>query len=483
MADAPNILLIWTDEQRADTMACYGNDWVETPHLNALAEDSCVFENAYCTQPVCTPSRTSILTGLYPHTHGSTTNNVRLSDDCPTIAEMLPEAYDTAYFGKWHLGDEISAQRGFRDWLSIEDGMYRPFYSDPAMLERVSDYHHFLVDQGFAPDCKAGDGAAVFSRGFAAALAEQYTKAAFLGRESARYLRERDTDSPLLMSVNFLEPHMPFFGPLNDRYDPATLPVGPAFNVPPADDSARYSRLLAAHYSRHGHGGYPLQSEADWRRLRANYFGLVTMVDNAVGTILAALEESGQADNTVIVYTSDHGDMMGDHGILAKCCMYEESVRIPLLVKAPGAAGHTAGGCVSQVDLVPTLLDLAGVEAPAHLQGCSRASVVTGAETLADNDVVVEWNGGINLVRMPPPGFSEQDVQQAAAQSWRTLVTADGWKLNRSAVDTTELFDLTNDPHELQNLAAVPAQAPRVEALTARLRDWQAATGDTAAIA
>ena len=119
--DAPNVLLLWTDEQRADTMACYGNTFVQAPRLNRLAEQSFAFKNAYCATPVCTPSRATIMTGLLPHTHRCIENNTPLSRETRTIAEMLDERYRCAYFGKWHLGDEVIAQHGFDDWVTIED--------------------------------------------------------------------------------------------------------------------------------------------------------------------------------------------------------------------------------------------------------------------------------------------------------------------------------------------------------------------------
>jgi arylsulfatase A-like enzyme len=396
MKNLRNLLLLWTDQQRADTMACYGNDQIETPHLNRLSEESFVFRNAYCTQPVCTPSRASILTGLWPHTHGCVSNNVALPKEVKTIAEILPPQYRCGYYGKWHLGDEIVPQRGFDDWVSTEDESYRPYFSKPELLERRSDYHHFLVKSGFYPDREAADGARIFSRPFAAGMAEVFTKAAFLGREAARFLRSQSGNRPFCLSVNFLEPHPPMFGPLNHLYDPDTLPVGEAFLKAPPKKAA--TRLRCAHTRKMSEGvkiikfmHYPLKTEWDWRRVMANYYGLVTLVDRAVGEILKALEDSGQAENTVVAYTSDHGEMLGDHQLLGKGVFFEPSVRIPLLVRAPWLSGgpRMIDGRFSQIDLLPTLLDLLGQRIPDGLQGCSRCPVLTGRESLAEYDVVV----------------------------------------------------------------------------------------------
>ena len=146
-----NIVFLFTDQQRADTMACYGNDVVRAPNLNALANECFVFENAYVSQPICTPSRSTIMTGLYPHATGCVRNNIPLDASVPTIARMVPDGYHTAYFGKWHLGNEVIRQHGFDEWLSMED-QYRPYYTDPEHLEVLSDYHQFLIENGPTPD-------------------------------------------------------------------------------------------------------------------------------------------------------------------------------------------------------------------------------------------------------------------------------------------------------------------------------------------
>ncbi|TVQ27949.1 MAG: hypothetical protein EA383_01560, partial [Spirochaetaceae bacterium] len=380
----PNIVLIWTDEQRADTISCYGNPFVKAPNLNRLASQSVVFRDAYCVQPLCTPSRASILTGQWPHQHRCIRNNSALSRDVPTIAEMLPDEYLSAYYGKWHLGDEVIAQRGFTDWRSIEDA-YRPYYSKPEYLDTMSDYHHFLLKNGYQPDKVAADGARTFGRGFSAVMAERYTKASFIGREAARFIHDRSaaqSSQPFFLSVNTLEPHMPFFGPLNDLYDPDALPVGPAFARKPGADAPWRNRFLADRYEAEGHAGYPLKTEDDWRRLRANYYGLVSLVDSAVGTILEAIADAGIENDTIVVFTSDHGEMMGDHGLLAKSVHYEESIRIPLLVRVPGATPRVVDGPVSQIDLLPTVFELASVPLPDSIAGRSRAGVIRGTDDL-----------------------------------------------------------------------------------------------------
>jgi arylsulfatase A-like enzyme len=463
-------------------MACYGNDLVEAPNLNRLASRSFVFERAYCCQPVCTPSRGCILTGQWPHQHGARGNNQPLRRDVATFAEMIDPSYRRAYHGKWHLGDEITAQHGFEEWVSIEDGMYRRYYSDPSSLERRSDYHHFLYGHGYCPDQRTADGAAVFSRALSAAMPYRFTKAGFLARSASRVLLEHDRSRPFALSVNFLEPHMPFFGPLNDRYDPGAIPVGPAFGRKPDERASLRHRAMASWYEQTGFENRPLRSEDDWRRFRANYLALVTQVDTAVGQILDALEQAGLADNTIVVFTSDHGEMMGDHALLAKGVMYEEAVHIPLLMRVPWLCREQRriGGSISQIDLAPTLLDLMNQPIPNTLMGRSRRDVLEGRATLEENDVFFLWSGDeYNPNTATLAGVSQEQLDAVARQEWRSIISAEGWKLNLCATDPNcELYHLRDDPCELHNRFDDPSCRSLVRELTQRIGAWQQRTGD-----
>lgn len=478
----PNLLFIFTDEQRWDTLPCYGNGVVRAPNLEGLARQGAVFEHCYVTQAICTPSRSSLMTGYYPHTTGCTGNNVALPADMPTIAELVPDDYARGYVGKWHLGDEVIPQHGFEEWVSLDDE-YRAHYSRPEYGDRLSDYHHFLVEQGCEPDTEE-HGARVFSRPFAASLPEPFTKARFVGRQTADMVRRfAARERPFLICANLLEPHMPFTGPLNHLYDPGEVPTGPAFLEPPPGNAALVNRMLAEYFLNSEWEGHDLRTEAGWRRIRANYLGLVTLVDNAVGEILRALEESGASEETVVVFTSDHGDMMGDHGILAKAVQYEEAVRVPLLVRAPWLAGQgqRVRGRFSQIDLVPTLLDLLGLPAPGGLHGRSRSGALEGDGSLEGEDVFIEWNGRHSR---PGPPFTTagEETRRILSLPWRTVIGADGWKLNLNAEDRCELYHLESDPHERRNRYDEPGQRHRVRDLAGRIEAWQRRTADTAVV-
>ncbi len=470
----PNLLYIFTDQQRADTLACYGNHQIETPALNALASDSFVFENAYVSQPVCSPARATMLTGLWPHTAGVPSCNVPLCADTPTIAEMLPEGYDTAFMGKWHLGDEIFPQHGFKTWVGTED-QYRRGYSEADRLPEVSDYHHFLADKGYAPDIELL-GQKVFSRHYAASLPEECTKAWYLGERAADYIRQSG-DDPFALCVSYLEPHPPHTGPLNEYYDPDSLPAGPAFMRQPSDDAPLLVRLMAAYYMQSENYGLDLRTDPGWRALMARYWGNITLVDRSVGRILKALEESGKADDTIVVFTSDHGELMGDHGILGKTLMYEESIKVPMVLRAPmvDQPPRHVGGRFSHIDLVPTLMELLGLERHDRLQGRSRVPVLQGYENLDAADVFVEWSGTDGHA---PAGFGEAEPNRSMVHPYRTIVAADGWKLNLYGKGQGELYDLNSDPHELENLYHRGEQTGRIADLTERIRAWQEETED-----
>ncbi len=480
-AQPPNILFILTDQQRRDTMRCYGNDWIETPNLDRIADSGFVFENAYVTQPVCTPARGSIMTGLYPQTTGLIKNAIKLRPDTPTIAELVPDEYLCAHYGKWHLGDDAFPQHGFEEWISIEDH-HRAGFTRREQRNREADYNLWLRDQGIDDPPVSPVSYERWLPGVA--LPEELTQAAYLGNEATRFLNEHD-GRPFVLYVSFFEPHPPYTGPLNGLYDPDSLPVGPAFLQRPDGGSlvnrARADYYMAGNLNPLGAEGgdfHDLTSEAGWRRLRAQYFANVTLVDRNVGRILDALDANGYADSTIVVMSSEHGEMGGDHGMLEKRSLYEEASRVPLLMNVPWLnSGQTRiDGSVGQIDLVPTLLDLLGQPAPDHLQGASLAPVLRGEATLYDNDVFLQWNG------MGDRNLGSPQINRMVSLPWRSVITADRWKLNLCAGDQCELYDLNNDPFELTNLYEDPAQRDRIREMAARIRVWQDETGDHAPI-
>ncbi len=477
----PNILFILTDQQRRDSMAAYGNNWIDARHMDELAAKSFVFENCYCTQPVCTPSRGSLMTGLYPHTTGVMRNKIPLPANVPSLGELMPEAYYNAHMGKWHLGDDAIAQRGYDTWIAIED-FHRP-YSKKEYRNVEPAYNDWLREHGVTPPPHTQSYEAWVG---GAGLTEEQTQAGFLGHVASQFIRDYPNgpraESPWLLHVNFFEPHPPYTGPLNDFYAPDVIDVGPSFMQRP-DGGSLVNRLRADFYL--GGGNNPLgleggdthdtTTEDGWRKLRAQYFANVTLVDRQVGRILAALQETGQSDRTIVVFASDHGEMAGDHGMCEKRSLYEEAVRVPLLIHVPwlnNGNSRRIEGSISLIDIMPTLLELAGAAVPQGIHGKSRADVLRGEADLSENDVFVEWNG------FGDRNLGNPQINRMVAVPWRSVISPDRFKLNLSPGDQGELYNLANDPHEQRNLFEDPAQRDRIRDLAARIRLWQMETGD-----
>ncbi|MBN1346342.1 MAG: sulfatase-like hydrolase/transferase [Phycisphaerae bacterium] len=467
----PNLLFIWTDEQRADTMAAYGNRKIHAPNLNKLASESVIFERGYVSQPVCTPSRSTVMTGLWPHASGLTANNIPLPTETRCLPELLGDGgYRTAYMGKWHLGDEIFAQHGFAEWVSMEDG-YRKHYRPGRDRSARSDYHRFLLEKGYAP---AEDG--TFSRAFAARRPIEHCKPKFLEQKACEFLR-RHRDKPFMLYINFLEPHMPFFGPLDAEHDPDEIDLPGNFADPlEENEPLRYRTLRERHRARYG------TDEQSIRKLIARYYGLVTQVDLSVGAILKTLDDLGLAEDTIVVYTSDHGDMMGSHHMVEKSVMYEEAVRVPWLMRIPRMKGGSkrVGQPVSHIDMVPTLLDLMGAKSRPALPGQSLVPLILG-KRVGEDHVFIEWNpgaGATQKVEGADVSAAEEERRRVAGERTRSIIAPDGWKLCLSDKDKCQLFNLKQDPGETRNLFDSGRYSEVIGRLSKRIRRWQERTGD-----
>ncbi|MBD3319863.1 MAG: sulfatase-like hydrolase/transferase [Chitinivibrionales bacterium] len=481
----PNLLFLYTDEQAYATLAAYGNTQIQMSNLNRLAENSTVFEQAYVTQPVCTPSRSTLLTGLYPHATGCTENNIPLRTDIPCLPEMIEQGtYTTGHFGKWHLGDEVFAQHGFNQWRSIEDHYYQ-YYRKDKDQDAHSSYHDFLLKNGFNPD-----GGGRFSRPQAARLPEEYGKPAYLAQEASTFIRQ-NRDRPFVLYVNFLEPHMPFFSPRDSQYEPSHVPLPENYNNIPSENQPLKTRLFQEHYFRYGHSGLELATDDHWRRMRANYWGLCSLIDTHIGTILDTLSESDLWENTIVVFTSDHGDMMGSHRLIGKNVMFEEAVRVPLLIRAPGQfRPRRVKGPVSQIDIVPTLLDLMGQRVPERCQGKSLRSMLEGGLEQSREDIFIEWNGPnnglgdrvgeVSVPRWMLESYDREHIERVMRDPVRTIVTPYGWKYTWSSTGEDELYNLDEDPGERTNRAGERECGGIREDLRQRIKEWKVRAGDRA---
>lgn len=463
----PNLILFLPDQQRSDTLACYGGINVHAPNLNKLASESVVFERTYVTHPVCTPSRSSLMTGTWPHTNGCTHNSVPLDSRFRVFPEMLGDNdYRTAYVGKWHLGEEGPIGRGFQQWISTEGR---------------SDYAKFLIAAGLAPD-KANGG---FSEVAISNLPIALSRPKFLERHACDFIEKHQRD-PFILVVAFVEPHSPYNGPLNDEHPLEEVVLDRTAKLPESEDIPLRYRLTREWQEAEAildRERLPKQlffgiTPDEYRSIKQRYLGLVTLVDRSIGAILACLERCGLRDDTIVVHTSDHGDSLGAHHLFGKETMFEEATRVPWLIRLPGQTrSKMISRPVSHIDFVPTLLDLLGGSNHHQCAGKSLLPLIN-EETASQENVFLEWAPNRTKIRKGTRLARRRMIKRAIEESTRTVVSPDGWKLCLRDKDLNELYNLKNDPFETRNLYPAAACASVISALAGEIHRWQQDTND-----
>lgn len=444
----PNIMFVLVDDLRWDEIGAAGHPYVETPAIDRIAREGAYFSRAFTTTPLCSPARASILTGLYPHKNGITDNLARneQSHRLETFPKMLDaHGYDTAFIGKWHMGNDDSPRPGFDTWIGLRgqgealdpemnvNGERRQFpgYVTDILTEQALEFVAKTRDEPFVlylshkalhPNItQLDDGSSAPSPsgvpGFIAAERHR-------GRYAGEFVWRRPnsgvppTDKPALMRR---------IGDL-----PA---LGPATVTPDETIHQRQEMLLA--------------------------------VDEGLGRIVAALEQSGQFDNTIVVVTSDHGYWYGEHGLSAERRLaYEEALRIPLAIRYPQeiSAGFRPTSMVLSIDLAPTLLDLAGVTPPANLHGRSLRPVLDGNAADWRSSFLVEYYSDTVFERIFEMGYKAVRTDRYKYIRYEDIDGAD------------ELYDLQADPYELRNVIAVPQYADVLSDMQAELERLLAAT-------
>ncbi len=423
-----NLLFITTDQQRWDSLPCYGLDFMQTPHIDRLASEGQVFERAYVAAPICVPCRASMLSGRWPTANAVLGNMAWLDDEMPTWPERLGAAgYRTAAIGKMHFYP-WDASGGFHERISAEDKrhVYLPDdhvkYLRQHGLERV----HPTQNPGYFEHC----GAPVTP------LEKRFHVDGFTGDRAAEWLRAHG-DKPFAAWVSFAGPHDPYDPPeeMADMYydAPIPAPIGSRAelkNKPKAQQSSGDSRANSM-FRIDMRSATPAQI----RRWRAHYYANISLIDEGIGKMLAALEQHGALDNTLIVFTSDHGDALGDHGMAFKGFFYDCMARVPLIVRGPGAqAGARCAGLVSTIDMVPLFYQTCGVEAPTGLQGENLRALLDDPTASIRERVFCELQG-------------------------RTMVRDERYKYAYYASGEAELYDMQEDPDEIENLAVRPKMA------------------------
>ncbi|MFB6147116.1 MAG: sulfatase-like hydrolase/transferase [Halobacteriaceae archaeon] len=445
-----NVVLILTDQQRPDSLGCYGNEWVATPTLDRLAAAGTRFDRAYTPTALCSPARASLLTGVRPHRHGLTRNvsgDVDLAARWPCYPQRLREAgYRVGLSGKLHVGQD-PRRVGFHG-PSHEGYFYSPDHPDYEAYLAERDLPSMTVDR--LRDAFPAGGAR-FQSG---AVDDRPPEAAV-----TRYVADRaieqidaavDAGDPFYQSVHFFGPHNPYYLPEEylRLYDPADVEI-PASAIKETFADKPWVHRAQARMS----GLHDLPVEA-WRRLIAAYHGWVTFIDDQVGRILDALADRGVTDSTAVVFTSDHGAFLTRHKLHDKGpAMYEDVYRVPLLAAGLGL-DESDDRFVSLLDLPPTVLDLAGVDIPSAYDGQSLLDAGDWRRAITG-----EFHGHFF-------GYEQR------------MLRTDRYKLVVNAYDTDECYDLEADPDELTNLVGDPAHGAEVAALYDELRDRLAARGD-----
>lgn len=443
-AKQPNILFLMADQMAAPSLPFYGHKVVKTPHLSRLAEEGVVFDSAYCNSPLCAPSRFTLMAGQLPSRIGGFDNAAELSADTPTYAHYLRDAgYYTALSGKMHFcgPDQL---HGFEERLTSD--IYPAdfgWYVDWENVEERPSYYHNMSSVTQAGPCVRSN------------QLDFDDEVTFRAQRFLYDYARSDRDRPFCLTVSLTHPHDPYTIPQAywDRYDHDEIDMP---RVP-------YSRELMDPHSRRLRHVYQCDedtiTDAQVRNARRAYYGAISYVDDQLGKVLQALEDSGLAEDTIIVFSGDHGDMLGERGLWYKMSWFEGSARVPMIVHAPGrfAPGRVKQS-VSTMDLLPTFAEWANDgQAPPYavpIDGRSLIPHLTGAG--GHDEVIGEYCGEGAIAPL-------------------LMIRRGRYKFVHSAPDPDQLFDLDADPLELTNLAKDPAH----QDLRQRFRDEVASRWDT----
>ncbi len=416
----PNLLVIHTDQQSCWTLSAYGPKLIDTPHIDSLAADGAIFNNFFTNSAVCTPSRGCFLTGRYPHAHGAYRNNIPLKRNEKTFARVLLDAgYDTGYAGKWHL-----------------DGTPKPGFVKPDRAMGFADSTYMfnrghwkkITEPAGQPHPKCWPYKVMGDR-------KTYTTDWLADKTIAFISRPRK--KPFCFMVSIPDPHGPYRArpPYGKMYKPEDMPVPETFNQ---KDLPKWARGR----------GKGRRSEAALRKAKAEYCGAVKLIDDSVGRILKCLDDKGILDNTIVVFTTDHGDYMGEHGLMGKNQLYETAYRIPLLIRWPRKIkkGTKIDNIVATVDFAPTILNLMGVKPSGREQGRDGSGLLRGKK--------VDW-------------VDEAHIHHSSLE--RVGIFTPDYELAYLKEGGHILFDRRNDPMQKKNLFGEKKYRKVIDELTARI--------------
>jgi len=460
MTKKPNILLIMCDQMRPDAMGCAGNHVIQTPNLDTLAATGVNFANAYTPYPVCEPARASITTGMYPHkclAFNEESGGEEIGKEFPVLGTELSNlGYSTYAMGKLHYHPYTPPGRpkvthGIQTVEFAESGRWANMYNGAAGLEDYLDYLHTVGWGGYSRPLAIGNND-IFPA-VSPLPQEHYVDSWVAGRSIAHMQQhlEDTPDKPFFMWASFPKPHSPYDPPrpYDAMYDPRGIPA-PTGTI---DDiqSRGLDDAFAKYYKYH----WDTVSDAAKQVILAHYYGLISFQDKQVGRMLEFLESAGIRDNTVVIFTSDHGDMMGDFGLYFKTLMYRASVNVPFIVSYPNAwpANVVSDELVGLQDIFPTLLAFAGKQQK-DTDGLDLTPIINGGEKGRDTYVAYFCTGE------NPDGMRIM----IANKEHKYIYNVCG--------GVEELYDMKNDVQELHNLADIPEHAAKSNEMRTRLQKW-----------
>ncbi len=450
----PNLLVILTDDQRYDAMGFLGHPFLETPHLDRIAREGVYFKNAVVTTSLCSPSRASILTGLYAHNHRVVDNYNPISKELIYFPKYLQNVgYETAFVGKWHMGGEIDhPQPGFDHWVAFKgQGVY---FADPADAKVKGRYVPQVSRDGLNVN-----GERVPQEGY---ITDELTDYA------TDWIETRDGEKPWMLYLSHKAVHADFLPANRHAYcyeDETFEPPVTWFETPEAFKDVPLW-VQNQRNSRHG-VEFAYYSQLDLGTYYKRYCETIRGIDDSTGAVLKALEDKGELDNTVILFLSDNGFLFGEHGLIDKRNAYDASVRIPMLLRYPATVkgGQTLNEVVANIDVAPTMLDFAGAEIPEHMDGRSMKDLVTGASDDWRDYLLYEYYWERNYPHTPT-------THAVLGERFKYIRYHGVW-------DVDELFDQENDAEERINLINDPAYAETVTELNERLFELMEETHGT----
>jgi arylsulfatase A-like enzyme len=476
-ASRPNILLFINDQQRRDTLGFRRETACRTPNMDRMAREGVSFDQAMTTAPLCTPARASLFTGLYPHQTGMALNPEgaagREADhdsgreprlQAPVFMQHLREAgYRCYYSGKWHLDyqalqestDEIA---GFADGPPRVGAQYSAWCKEQGIPDGI--LHHPIPDNLYRskryPNMTVPKtGVHPFRKG------QDFD--AWIVDHTLRLLGSRDRKHPFFLVCSVVGPHPPLVVPKEyyDMYDPSA--ISEPTNFSPGSEEPGFLRDSYFRLLRNDWG----TSWGAWQKSVAVYWAYVTYIDELYGKVLESLEQEELLDDTLVIMVTDHGVMNGQHGLHNMMCPYEEAVRVPFLMRLPGLipTGWRCPAPVSLVDLAPTVLSSAGISPPADLPGINLLELVNNPpSSLLQRDVFSEY-------------CLDKSWDWHKVRDWRLIVRGP-WKFVFHDGGEEELYNLEEDPWEMENQAGVPWLQPLVKELRKALLDWMVRTRD-----